>query len=121
MAQRLLGYEHELLVQTLVWIVEGRLEIEPNPSKGRIVTRSKVSLPSLGCGRAMQERFYDVVVVGRSIGALVAAALLARHDFTVLVVGQGQKPCDYEFEEHRLRRRAFLMLAGQSAAWSNVM
>ena len=48
MAQRLLGYEHELLVQTLVWIAEGRLEIEPNPSKGRIVTRIKGVTPVLG-------------------------------------------------------------------------
>ena len=39
----------------------------------------------------MTDRYYDVIVVGRSLGALVAAALLARRDFTVLVIGQAHQ------------------------------
>ena len=40
-------------------------------------------------------RHYDVIVIGRSIGALTAAALLARRDFTVMVVGHGERPPTY--------------------------
>ena len=40
----------------------------------------------------MTNRHYDAVVLGRSLGSLAAAALLARRDFRVLVIGQGQKP-----------------------------
>lgn len=69
----------------------------------------------------MQDRFFDVVVVGRSLGALVAAALLARRDFTVLVVGQGRRPATYEFEGQELRRRSFSMLAGASTSWGRVV
>ncbi|MBN4059095.1 hypothetical protein JYT22_00415 [Endomicrobium sp. AH-315-J14] len=70
---------------------------------------------------SMPNRYYDVVVLGRSLGALVAAALLARRDFTVLVVGQGQQPTDYTYEEYALRRRPFSMLAGSSPVWRRVL
>lgn len=66
-------------------------------------------------------RHYDVVVLGRSIGALVTAALLARRDFTVLLVGQGERPCGYRFGKYALRRRAFTLLAASSPAWSRVV
>ena len=33
----------------------------------------------------MSEKHYDVVVLGRSLGALVTAAILSRRDFRVLV------------------------------------
>ena len=36
----------------------------------------------------MPSRYYDVVVLGRSLGALVCAAVLARRDFRVLWLGQ---------------------------------
>ena len=53
----------------------------------------------------MTSRHYDVVVIGRSIGALTAAVLLARRDFRTLVIGQGQKRADvealYDAEEYR--------------------
>lgn len=69
----------------------------------------------------MSSRHYEVVVLGRSLGALAAAALLARRDYRVLVLGQGQKPATYRFERHALRRRAFTFLAGASPAWKRVL
>lgn len=69
----------------------------------------------------MTSRHYDVVVLGRSIGALTAAALLARRKFQVLVLGQGELPATYRFEGRELRRRAFTFLAGTSPAWVRVL
>lgn len=66
-------------------------------------------------------RHFDVVVLGRSIGALAAAALLARRDFTVLVLGQSEKPPTYKFESHRLHRRAFTLLSAYSPAFRRVV
>jgi flavin-dependent dehydrogenase len=43
----------------------------------------------------MTLRHFDVVIMGRSLGCLSAAALLARRDFRVLVIGQGEKPPSY--------------------------
>ncbi len=69
----------------------------------------------------MPEKFYDVIVLGRSMGALAAAALLARRDFTVLVVGQSRRSANYQLEGHTLRRRAFTMLGASSPAWTRVI
>lgn len=69
----------------------------------------------------MTSKHYDVVVLGRSLGALSAAALLARRTFTVLVVGQGARPSRYFFEQRALHRRAFTMLAAQSPAWRRLV
>ncbi|MGE5784234.1 MAG: NAD(P)-binding protein [Myxococcales bacterium] len=69
----------------------------------------------------MTTRYFDVIVLGRSIGALSAAALLARRDFRVLVLGQGTSPCDYAFEGHTFRRRAFTMLASSTPPWKRVL
>ena len=64
----------------------------------------------------MTAKYFDVIVLGRSIGALMTAALLARRDFTVLVLGQGAKPAGYKLKNHTLQRRAFTMLAAMSPA-----
>lgn len=69
----------------------------------------------------MTTRHYDAVVIGRSIGALTAAALLARRDFRLLVVGQGQRPATYRFEQRVLCRRPFTLLAGSSPAFRRVL
>ncbi len=66
-------------------------------------------------------RYYDVIVLGRSLGALAAAALLARRDFQVLVLGQGQKPASYRFEGKTLKRRTFTLLSGYSPAWTRIL
>lgn len=69
----------------------------------------------------MINRHYDVVILGRSIGALTAAALLARRDFTVLLAGQGERPAAYSLEGRAVRRRAFTMLAAPSPAWTRII
>lgn len=66
-------------------------------------------------------RHFDVVVLGRSIGALTTAALLARRDFTVLILGHGERRSTYRFDEHTLLRRSFTMLAASSPAWKRVV
>jgi phytoene dehydrogenase-like protein len=55
------------------------------------------------------------------LGALAAAALLARRDFRVLLLGHGQRSCDYGFEGHLLRRRSFTLLAGTSPTWRRIL
>jgi phytoene dehydrogenase-like protein len=61
------------------------------------------------------------VVLGRSLGALAAAALLARRDFRVLLLGQGQQGQTYRFEEHVLFRRSFTLLSGSSPTWRRIL
>lgn len=66
-------------------------------------------------------KHYDVIVLGRSIGALVAAAVLARRDFTVLVLGHGTQVPAYSIDGHTLHRRAFTFLAASSPSWKRVI
>jgi phytoene dehydrogenase-like protein len=66
-------------------------------------------------------KHYDVIVLGRSLGALTAAALLARRDFTVLVVGQGGRPPGYQLGERTLLRRSFSLLAASSPVLRRVV
>lgn len=69
----------------------------------------------------MTLRHFDVVVVGRSLGCLSAAALLARRDFRVLVVGQGELPPSYVWQGRRIGRRAFSLLFGETPVWRRVL
>jgi phytoene dehydrogenase-like protein len=69
----------------------------------------------------LTSRHYDVVILGRSLGALAAAALLARRDFRVLLLGQGQRTQTYRFEDHVLCRRAFTLLSGSSPTWRRIL
>jgi phytoene dehydrogenase-like protein len=66
-------------------------------------------------------KHFDVIVLGRSIGALTTAALLARRDFTVLVLGQGERAAGYRAGNRTLSRRAFTMLAATSPTWNKVV
>jgi phytoene dehydrogenase-like protein len=66
-------------------------------------------------------RHFDIVVLGRSIGALATAALLARRDFTVLVLGHGGRPASYRVLDHEVRRRSFTFLAATSPAWARIV
>jgi phytoene dehydrogenase-like protein len=55
------------------------------------------------------------------MGALCAAALLARRSWRVLVLGQGHLPQRYEVFGHDLCRRPFTLLANSSPAFSRVL
>ena len=68
----------------------------------------------------MTTKHFDVVVLGRSIGALTSAALLARRNFTVLVLGQGQRGPTYRLDDRLLHRRSFTLLGGTSPAFCKV-
>jgi hypothetical protein len=68
----------------------------------------------------VSEKHFDVVVLGRSLGAMAAAALLARRDFRVLVLGQGSRPASYQFRDLVLRRRAFSLLSATSPAFKRI-
>ncbi|HYO95034.1 MAG TPA: NAD(P)-binding protein [Polyangiaceae bacterium] len=69
----------------------------------------------------MSSRYYDAIVLGRSLGALTTAALLARRDFRVLLLGQGQRPQTYRFDGRLLCRRPFVLLGGSSPAFRRVL
>lgn len=69
----------------------------------------------------MRGRHFDVIVLGRGLGALVAAALLARRDFSVLVLGQGVRPSTYHLGARALHRRPLLLLGATSPALRRVL
>jgi phytoene dehydrogenase-like protein len=66
-------------------------------------------------------KHYDVVVLGSSIGALAAAALLARRSWRVLVLGQGRRRPTYNYDGLGLARRPFTFLSASSPAWGRVL
>jgi phytoene dehydrogenase-like protein len=66
-------------------------------------------------------RHYDVIVLGRSLGALTCAAVLARRDFRVLVLGQGQRSQLYRYDQRVLCRRPFTFLAGSSPVFKRIL
>lgn len=69
----------------------------------------------------MTSRHYDVIVLGRSVGALTCAAVLARRDFRVLVLGQGQRSQLYRYDQRVLARRPFTFLAGSSPVFKRIL
>jgi phytoene dehydrogenase-like protein len=69
----------------------------------------------------VSSRFFDAVILGRSLGSLTAAALLARRDFRVLLVGNGKRPPSYRFESRVLGRRTFTLLFGSSPVFRRVL
>lgn len=62
----------------------------------------------------MIRSFYDVVVVGGRLGAIVAASLLAKRGFRVLVIGQDNLDATYELDGMTLPRAPFSFLAAHS-------
>jgi glycine/D-amino acid oxidase-like deaminating enzyme len=66
-------------------------------------------------------KHYDVAILGAGIGALAAAALLARRSWRVLLLGQGWRSPTYQYDGVTLARRPFSFLAGSSPAWSRVL
>ncbi|HLK40255.1 MAG TPA: NAD(P)-binding protein [Polyangiaceae bacterium] len=66
-------------------------------------------------------KHYDVAILGAGLGALAAAALLARRSWRVLLLGQGWRPPAYQFDGVTLARRPFTFLAGSSPTWTRVL
>ena len=62
----------------------------------------------------MKRRHYDAVFLGTHTGPLVAAALLAKRGFRVLVLGQGTLPPTYEIDGTSWPRRPHTFLAAHS-------
>jgi len=69
----------------------------------------------------VSSRHYDVIVLGRSVGALSVAALLARREFRVLLLGQGERPPMYHVDAHLMCRRTFTMLSATSPCWKRIL
>src|SRR5207247_8331420 len=66
-------------------------------------------------------KHYDVAVLGTDIGALTAAALLARRSWRVLVLGHGSRAATYTYDGIPLARRPSSLLSGASPAWTRVL
>lgn len=66
-------------------------------------------------------KHYDVVVLGAGVGALAAAALLARRSWRVLVLGHGFKRPTYSYDGLVLARRPFTFLSASSPAWGRIL
>src|SRR5690606_30303500 len=109
---RILEQAHVALVEGLQLIAEGRITASEG---GRLVNRMEPS-PHERTPSSMGKpaRHYDVIVLGRSLGSLLVAALLARRELGVLVLGQGKPAPTYRVEGHILARRTFTLLSSTS-------
>lgn len=62
-----------------------------------------------------------MIVIGTQLGPLLAAALLARRGFRVLVLAHDDLPWTYTWEDHRLQQEPFMLTAADSPAVRRVL
>ncbi|APR99597.1 hypothetical protein BCY86_02060 [Pajaroellobacter abortibovis] len=67
------------------------------------------------------KKHYDVVLLGGGLGVFVAAALLARRSWRVLVIGHDFVKPTYAYEKMDLMRRASTFLGYVSPLWSRFL
>lgn len=65
--------------------------------------------------------YYDVIVIGTQLGPLLAAALVARRGFRVLVLAHDDLPWTYTWEGHRLQQEPFMLAGTDSPAIKRVL
>src|ERR1051325_4487140 len=65
--------------------------------------------------------YYDVVVLGSELSAVLAAGLLSRRGFRVLVVRDPALADVYEEGGHELSKRPFPILGIDGPAWRRVL
>jgi hypothetical protein len=82
---------------------------------------SQVRAKARRSGFVMALRHYDVIVLGRSVGTLLSASLLAKRGLRVLLLGQGEAPPVYEVEGVPLLARTFTLLSATSPAFRRVL
>ena len=68
----------------------------------------------------VRRSFYDVIVLGASLSALAAGALLGRRGFRVTVVGHGARAGTYELAGFTLRRALATVCVGETPAFRRV-
>jgi phytoene dehydrogenase-like protein len=62
----------------------------------------------------MSQSFYDAVFLGNRLSCMLAATLLAKRGFRVLVLGQGELPPDYRSGPYTLPRSPFAFVPAHS-------
>ena len=62
----------------------------------------------------MKRRHYDAILLGQGLEPLIAAALLAKRGFRVLVLGQGELPANYEIDGRSWPRSPHTFLGAHS-------
>ena len=98
--------EHELLPQALRSIARGRVTIGSR-------RRARARACAYARSPSADVQALDVTILGAGIGALTAAALLARRSWRVLVLGQGSRPPTYQYDGVTLARRPFAFLSAR--------
>ncbi len=69
----------------------------------------------------MTARHYDVVVLGRSLGSLLSASILAKRELKVLVLGQRTRAPVYTIFGTPLLRRTFTLLSATSPVFRRAL
>ncbi len=76
---------------------------------------------AVGARALVAKNYYDVIVIGTQLGPLVAAALLARRGFRVLVIAHDDLPWTYGWGGARLQQEPFTVAGAETPAVKRVL